>query len=287
MNRSDQNTFASIEHQQYLLEFTLTWFEVIGYDVLLQADITSGRHQTILRSYCNGVLGSRFREAMGRINPHASPGQIESALKELTKVSSLPMLQQNYLWHNCVLNGIEVASSANSAFAPATTLQLIDFTALSKNDWLVIQGFPALKEDYSHCLDLVVFVNGLPLVVFGGLFLEDREWSLRTAYSQLQEWTSNLPHFFAFNELMVVSNGLRSRIGTLTTAWKQFIAIRSTIGGKTSHLPAETQMVTLLTEVFDKRRFLEILRHFIVFSCESTGIKKRLRPHGFCNVIVP
>lgn len=260
------------------VELILTWFEALGYIALLESDIVSGRHQQILRTYQGGILGDRFRTAMARINAGVSQEAIEGVLEELATSKRGPILQENRRWHFRLLDGIETKSG--------TTLRLLDYAAPANNDWLVIHGFPVIEDEYQHCLDLAVFVNGLPLAVFGGLFLEDREWSLRTAYLQLQECKTHLPRFFSFNELMVVSNGVRFRVGTLTDEWQQLISIRSANGEK---IPCKTgsEIATFIQEVFDKRRFLEIVRHFIVFHPCRKKLRKKLRPYSFCTLQSP
>ncbi|NJR63356.1 MAG: type I restriction endonuclease subunit R [Cyanobacteria bacterium CRU_2_1] len=261
------------------VERALTWFEALGYTVLLRSDIVSGRHQTVLQSYHNGLLGDRFRQAMQRINPTVSPRQIESVFRQLTVSRPIPMLQQNRQRHLQLLNGIRIESSESRPL-----LQLIDFSNLHNNDWLVIRSFPVIEADHQHCLDLVVFVNGLPLAVFQGLHLGDEAWSLRAAYLQLQKYKAHLPQFFAWNELLVLSNGGQSRIGTLSS--ERFARIQSA-HGEEAPLTGETEIETFIQGVFDQRRFSEILQHFIVFRQNRTKLTKKLRSHSFCTVTYP
>ena len=296
MSRSPQNTtnrtrervtswLNGSKSMEPLVEHTLTWFEVLGYTALLQSDIVSGRHQAVLRSYCNGILGDRFRQAMQRINPTVTPQQIESILHQLTTTRSLSMLQQNRQWHLQLLNGIQVESSVTEYGTPVT-LELIDFSNLLNNDWLVIHSFPVIEGDYQHCLDLVIFINGLPLAVFHGLHGGDESWSIRTAYLQLQDYKDHLPKFFSFNELLVLSNGVQSRIGTLITSWKQLITIHS-VNGEDRHFAGQTEIEKLIQGVFDKRRFCEIIQYFIVFRQTRTMLTKKLISHSFCTIPTP
>lgn len=256
------------------IEKILTCFEEIGYTVLLESDIISGRHQEILRSYCNGIIGNRFRQAMARINPTVPPQQIELIYHLLTQIYIMPMMQQNRRWHLQLLASINVDASVINSHRLAA-LKLVDFSNLLNNDWLAIYSFPVIEGDYQHCLDLVVFINGLPLVVFHGIHGGDKSWSLRSAYFQLQEYKEHLPKFFSFNELLVLSNRDQSRIGTLTSQWKQFIPIHSAKGEDTP-VPEKTEIESLIQSVFHKPSFLEIIQHFIVFQQSRTKLNKRL-----------
>lgn len=114
----------------------------------------------------------------------------------------MPLLQQNRQWHLQLLHGIPVGSSTDPH--QQTTLKLVDFNTLSNNDWLVIRSFPVIEGDVQHCLDLVVFINGLPLAVFHGLHGGEEAWSLRAAYLQMQAYQSNLPKFFSLNEFLIL-----------------------------------------------------------------------------------
>jgi type I site-specific restriction-modification system R (restriction) subunit len=279
--------FHCSEFAEPMVERVLTWFEVLGYTVLLQSDIVSGRHQAVLQGFCNGILSDRFRQAMQRINPTASPQQIESLLQQLITTQTMPILQQNRRLHLQLLEGINVEADASAVdLDRLATLKLVDCANLQNNDWLVIHSFPVIESDYQHCLDLVVFINGLPLVVFHSLHTGEETWSLRTAYLQLQEYKDHLPQFFSFNELLVLSNGVQSRIGTLTNHWKGFIPIRS-VNGEDAPYRSELEVETLIQGVFDKRRFFEIIQHFIVFQQSRTKLAKKLRRHAFCTITIP
>ncbi|WP_228041764.1 type I restriction endonuclease [Planktothrix mougeotii] len=285
MNRLSQNTanrtrsaLASWPNSSKAIEpsveRTLTWFEALGYTVLLQSDIISGRHQAILRSYCHGILGERFHQTMQRINPQVSPQQIESILDQLRATRTMPLMQQNRQWHLQLLHGIRINTLLTISNKPIT-LQLLDFSNLLNNDWLVIYSFPVIEGDYQHCLDLVIFINGLPLVVFQGLHGGEESWSLRAACLRLQEYQVHLPKFFSFNELLVLSNGIQSRIGTLMNDWKQFIPIPA-INKEDVPFLGETEIEMLIQGFFDQRRFLQIVQNGIIFRQSRTKLTKKL-----------
>jgi type I restriction enzyme R subunit len=197
----------------------------------------------------------------------------------------MSLLQRNHQWHSQLLNGIPVEAPGAEQHQ-ATTLQLIDFANVQNNDWLVVHSFPVIEGDHQHCLDLVVFINGLPLAVFHGLHIGEEAWSLRAAYFQLQRYKAHLPYFFSLNELLVLTNGVQSKIGTLNASWRQFFPIQS-INGEESLLPRQTEAEILIQDVFDKRRLLEIMQHFIVFHQNRTQLTKRLCTHSFCAVPLP
>lgn len=295
MNRLPQNTVNRIESSpvswlnfsdlvEPIIEQTLTWFEVLGYTVLLQSDIVSGRHQSILQHYHNGILVDRLYPALRRINPTASQPQLDDILCQLVAPRTQPIVLQNRQWHGQLLRGLPVSSRIDSQSQPL--IQLVDFDHLLNNDWLVIRSFPVVEADHQRCLDLVVFINGLPLAVFHGWQGGGESWSLRAAYLQLQTYQVQLPQFFALNELLILSNGIQARIGTLTNSWRQFAPIRSA-NGEEIPLAGETEMEAFVQGIFDKRRFLEIIRHQIGFQQRRTNLTKKLQPYPFCTISLP
>ncbi len=264
-----------------ILEQMLGWFEELGYIVLLQSDIVSGRHQAILQNCRYGILRDRFRQAMQRINPVASPPQIESVLDQLTPARPLPILQQNQQWHLQLLDGVQVKSTCDAH--PPEALNLVDFANLSNNDWLVIHSFPVVETDYQHCLDLVVFINGLPLAVLHGLQGSGAAWSLRSTYLQLQSYQAHLPKFFALNELLILANGVQPRVGTLSSSCQQFMPIPVV---NQRDVP-ESAKREFMQSIFDRQRFFEIIRHFIVFQQVRAKLVKKLRAQTFRSAAFP
>jgi type I site-specific restriction-modification system R (restriction) subunit len=288
LNRPSKHSCLGMDRSQSIdltLEQTLSWFEELGYVVLLQSDIVSGRHQAVLQNCRYGILSDRFRQAIQRLNPELSQQQLESVLQQITASRPLPLLQQNRQWHLQLLNGVRVQSDNPH---PATA-KLIDFTQAGNNDWLVIRSFPVLEADYQHCLDLVVFVNGLPLVVLHGFQGGETAWLLRSAYLQLQTYQANLPRFFGLNELMILSNGMQARLGTISSSWKQFMPLHSDHEiHETEPLGTrEPEMKRFIYTIFTQQRLLEIIQHFIVFRQERTNLTKKLRAQSFCTLSLP
>ncbi len=259
------------------IERMLNWFEKLGYRVLLQSDIISGQHQTILRSYQNGILCDRFSNSIQKINPGVSEAQIKQVLHQFIfeqNVSSF--IQQNRQWHLQLLEGVNLKTAGVT-----TKLKILDFANPANNDWLVIYSFPVVERDYYHCLDLVIFINGIPLALFQGLHGEEQIWSLRAAYLQLQEYQEHLRKFFSFNELLVVSNGSQSRIGVSTNTWKQFIQVCSDQAEAALFL-GKTEIQALISMIFNQWSFLQIIQNYIVFRQSRTILTKKLCFHSFC-----
>lgn len=160
--------------------------------------------------------------------------------------------------------------------------RVIDFDTPDNNDWLAVNQFTVSENRHTRRPDVVLFVNGLPLVVIELKNAADEEATIWTAFNQLQTYKAELPTLFAYNALLVVSDGMEARLGTLTAGREWFKPWRTVTGQSLadSKLP---ELQVLLEGVFDKRRFLDLLRHFIVFEGDGSGVlaKKVAGYHQF------
>src|SRR5208282_3684398 len=111
--------------------------------------------------------------------------------------------------------------------------------------------------------DIVLFVNGLPLAVIELKNAADENATVRGAFKQLQTYKAEIPSLMAYNAALVISDGLDARAGTISSEWERFMPWR-TIDGRALAAPTEPQLEVLLKGMFDPRRFLDIVRHFIV-----------------------
>jgi type I restriction enzyme R subunit len=159
---------------------------------------------------------------------------------------------------------------------------LVDFDDPGNNDWLVLNQFTVEEKPHNRRPDVVVFVNGLPLAVIELKNPADEDATIWTAFNQLQTYKQQIPSLFAYNEALVVSDGLEARVGALTANREWFLPWR-TIEGEELAPPTMLQLEVLIRGVFEKRRFLDLIRHFSVFEDESGGaqVKKLAGYHQF------
>src|SRR3712207_4293224 len=176
----------------------LTLFEVIGYTVFLEADINIGRHKAQRSSDAEVVLCTRLRNALKQINPKVPCQVIETVISGLMSTHSSDLLENNRRFHKLLTDGVDVVYH-NGDRIIHDKVWLIDLSNLLSNDWLVIHGFTIVEECQSHCLDVVVFINGLPLAVIvcsNSRYEKDRLWE---AYQRLQNYQQQIPTLFFYN----------------------------------------------------------------------------------------
>jgi type I restriction enzyme R subunit len=154
-------------------------------------------------------------------------------------------------------------------------VRVVDFDDPDANDWLVVNQFTVTERSHTRRPDIVVFVNGLPLSVIELKNAADENTDVWAAFQQLQTYKQELPSLFVFNETLVASDGLVARIGTQSANRERFQPWR-TIEGEALAPPTLSELEVLIRGVFERRRFLELLRSFIVFETDGDLVIKKM-----------
>ena len=185
-----------------------------------------------------------------------------------------------------LVNGIEVDFKANDGRMVSGRVYVVDFENIENNDWLVVNQFTVEASHQNGKVnrrpDVVIFVNGLPLAVIELKNATDEKATIWSAFNQLQTYKNDIPALFHYNELLIISDGLNTRIGSVTSNKEWFLPWK-TIEGETTAPASVTQLEVLLRGVFEKRRFLDLIRYFIVFEQErgAPTLKKIAGYHQF------
>ncbi|MCC5639085.1 hypothetical protein LC593_25290 [Nostoc sp. CHAB 5844] len=274
--RPDWNLTPSVA-----VDSLLTWFEVIGYTVELEADIASGRHNTERNNETEVILSDRLRHALLRINHTISSQALKEVVRQLTAIPHTNLIENNLHFHKLLTQGIDITYSINNQKI-IDKVRLIDSSNLLNNDWLVIHPFTIIVDNHTHQLDAVIFINGLPLAVLWNLPRYEIV-TFKQAQECLQKSIQNIPTLFFYNTFLVITYGNRAGIGTLTCNSKEFLPWYSIDGEDFPH-PQETEIDVLIQGIFDKRRFLELIQHFIVFEQRGISHYKKLLRYPFCTV---
>ena len=262
-------------------EAALGWFGAIGYQVVLGGNIAPGEPAAERTTYEQVVLESRLREALRRLNPKVAQDGLEEAFRKLTLISTPKLVDANHELHDFLVNGVSVECSREDGDLSYEPVRVIDFDNPAQNDWLVVNQFTISEYGRTRRPDIVVFVNGLPLAVFELKNATSENATIWSAFQQLQTYKHEVPSFFVFNEIMVISDGLQARLGTLSSESERFLPWR-TIEGEELAPPTMLQLEVLIRGVFEPRRFLDLLRYFIVYENDGEeDIKKMAGYHQF------
>ncbi|MDI3317843.1 MAG: type I restriction endonuclease subunit R [Bacillota bacterium] len=252
-----------------LEEAALEWLESLGWQVQHGPEIAPGAPGGERPDYDRVVLEQRVRATLKRLNPELSPEALEDAFRKLTRPEGATLEARNRAAHRMLVDGVTVEYRADDGGIRGAQARVLDFERPEANDWLAVNQF-AVKEKRPHRADVVLFVNGLPLAVVELKNPADEQATVWTAYHQIQTYKEDVPSLFTYNEALVISDGLQARIGSLTADRDRFMRWR-VISGEDVADASLTELEVALRGVFDKRRFLQIIRDFIVFEDRGGG----------------
>lgn len=253
----------------------------LGYQVLYGPNI--GAEGTGEReSYHEVVLVSRLREALARINPHIPGSAIDEVAGKVRRTSGATLLLDNKDFHSLIKNGVTTEYRNASGEIKSDLVQLFDFDNPLQNEFLAINQFTIIEGEINRRPDIILFVNGLPLVVIELKNVADAKADVKAAFNQIQTYKREIPSLFRFNELCVISDGIDAQIGTISANFERFMTWKTIDGEKeVGNVP---MLEVLLRGVFAPVHLLDIVRNYIVFERndnEKSFIKKTAAYHQY------
>jgi type I restriction enzyme, R subunit len=251
-------------------EAALAWFEGLRYTVLHGPDIALGEAAAERSDYREVVLPQRLQDALARLNPDLPADSLEDAFRKVTRPALPSLVGNNRAFHKMLVEGVEVEYRRGDGTIRGAAARLIDFDNPDNNDWLVVNQFTVTEGQHERRPDIVVFVNGLPLAVIELKNAADENATIWSAFNQLQTYKEQIGSLFVFNEAMVISDGLKARIGSLTAEYERFMRWR-TVDGRELAPDTKPQLEVLIPGVLERRRFLDLIRHFAVFDDNGSG----------------
>jgi type I restriction enzyme R subunit len=256
----------------------LSWLGELEYSVLHGPEIAPGELAAERAGFGETVLAERLRAALRKLNPTLPAEALEEAFRKVTA----SLIANNRAFHRMLVDGITVECRRKDESIGAEIVRLIDFDDPDANDWLAVNQFTVIEGQHNRRPDTVVFINGLPLGVIELKNAADENADIWAAFNQLQTYKQQIPSLFVHNAVLVISDGTEARIGTISADRERFMPWR-TIEGETIAPASMPQLEVLLRGVFDKRRFLDLIRHFIVFEDDggTSVIKKMAGYHQF------
>lgn len=244
-------------------KFAIELLERQGYQYIYAPDIAPDSDTPERERFEDVLLLERLRKAVGRINPDIPADAREDAIRQVRRLNSPELISNNEAFHRMLTEGINVSYRKDGADR-GDLVWLVDFKDPENNDFLVANQFTVVENDKNKRPDIILFVNGLPLVVIELKNPADENATVRSAFRQFQTYKQTIPSLFAYNGFMVISDGLEARSGSLSAGFTRFMAWKSSDGrGEAS--PLIGQLETLIKGMLEKTTLLDILRHFIVF----------------------
>ncbi len=259
-------------------EAALAWLEALGYAVLHGPNIAAGEAaaERADPSYRDVVLEDRLRAALARLNPELPPEALDDARRKLLRNDLPSLLERNRALHKMLVDGVTVEYRRADGSIGGAQARVIDFEVPGNNDWLAVNQFTVAEGQHRLRPDNVLFVNGLPLAVLELKNAADENATTTGAIQQLTTYQAQIPALFASNAVLVASDGTEARIGAVG-AGKEWFKPWRTVTGDEEAKRSVTELQVLLEGVFERYRFLQLLRHFVVFEDEGGGkVTKKL-----------
>ncbi|OQX09447.1 MAG: DEAD/DEAH box helicase [Thiothrix lacustris] len=244
-------------------DFAIKLFERQGYTYIHAPDIAPDSETPERSNYADVFLSGRLEQAIKRINPKLPANALQNALKEVQRINSPELLTNNETIHRLLTEGVPV-STQKDGDERGERVWLIDFNHPDNNEFVVANQLTVIENHQNKRPDLVLFINGLPLVVIELKNATDENATLKAAYQQLETYKYTIPSLFNTNAFLVISDGLEAKAGSLSAGFTRFMTWKSADGkAEASHLVS--QLETLILGMLNKHTLLDLLRHFIVF----------------------
>jgi type I restriction enzyme R subunit len=244
-------------------EFTIKLLEHLGYEYIYAPNIAHDGESPERTSYEEVLLLDRLRESIRRINPTIPLEIQDEAVKELNRIHSPELITNNENFHRMLTEGIKVTYQ-NDGNERGDLVWLIDFNTPENNEFIVANQFTVVEDGINKRPDVVLFVNGIPLVVLELKNAADEKATIKTAFNQIQTYKSTVPTLFTYNAFTIISDGLEAKAGTISAGMSRFMSWKSA-DGKEEASNLVSQLETLITGMLNKETLLDLIRHFVVF----------------------
>ncbi|MCC5655032.1 type I restriction endonuclease subunit R [Nostoc sp. XA013] len=255
-----KSTLTEDEIEQYQLQL----LQNLGYSYSNGYDIQPEGIKQERETFGEVILKHRLPQAISRINPTIPHDAQYQAQREIFNIASSDLLNNNEIFHKYLTEGITVEYQKNGE-TRGEPVKLIDWEHPENNEFLAVNQFTIIEDNHNHRPDIVLFINGLPLVVIELKNAANEKANLNAAYNQLQTYKRRIPSLFTYNALLVISDGLSARAGSLTAGFNRFSTWKNPTGENQIN-----ELEILTNGLLNKQTLLDLIRHFTVFEKSKT-----------------
>lgn len=248
----------------------LETLQELGWSCLQGSVIAPDGSAPERRSFGDVILVGRLEAAVARINADAPEAARNEAIRRVLTGELPSLVEENRRIHKLLTEGVDVEYRADNGKTAATKIWLVDLERTDVNDWLAVNQFVVVQNRANRRPDLALFVNGLPLAVLELKNAAAHNATIADAYNQLQTYLHQIPGLFSTNAVLVTSDGMQARIGSITANAERFMPWRTVNGEDFAHR-GTPELETLLRGVFTRANLLALIRDFIVFGDKGEG----------------
>ena len=260
----------------------LEWLEGLGWKAAHGPDIAPNAVGSERADYGEVILETRLRGALDRLNPDVPAEALDDAFRRVIRPEGSTLETRNRAFHRMLVDGVTVEYRSAGGAVRGAQVSILDYENPADNDWLAVNQFTVVDGEHERRPDIVLFANGLPLGLIELKNPADEKATVWTAWNDIQTYKAELSNLFAFNVVLIASDGVGARIGTLTAGREWFKPWR-TIDGETLADPHLPQLQVMLEGMCERNRFLTLVQDFIVFEDDGSGklAKKLAGYHQF------
>lgn len=258
----------------------LGWLGELGYTHLYGPDMSPDSDNLERESYRDVLLTQRLRAAIARLNPQIPLAAREDAVRQVQELGVPAQLSANRLFHRLLIGGVPVQYQQDGE-TRGDFVRLIDWANVRGNEWLAVNQFTIQGPKHTRRPDVILFVNGLPLVLLELKNPADLNADLWKAFDQLQTYKEQIPDLLQYNEILVISDGSEARMGSLSADAERFMNWRTIDGERLDPLGQFNELETLLRGVMAPEMLLDYLRYFVLFEDDGRLMKKIAGYHQF------
>ncbi len=238
------------------------WDYVFGPDI---APDSENKHERVAlrKSYEDVLIFDILKRSLKRINPNVPEEAIDYAIKQLTYINTPDLIANNEIFHRMLTEGVKI-TYRKGGIEKDDLLWLVDFDNPANNNFFVVNQFKVIENNIMKIPDVVLFINGIPMIVMELKNPASENATVKSAYNQIQTYKRTIPSLFTYNEILIISDGLEAKVGSLSSEFNHF-KVWKTLDGKTEAFRHTSQIEVIANALLNKKTLLDYIRFFVVF----------------------
>lgn len=243
--------------------FAIETLESLGWEYIHGLAIAPGAEQAERENFEQVILIDRLRKQLAVINPDIPGTALEQAIQKVLGLYSPDLIANNEEFHQFLIEKVKIPYQQDG-YQRSYEVALIDFDDIENNEFLVVNQFTVVENNQNKRPDILLFVNGIPLVVIELKNAADEKATVRSAFEQIQTYKAIIPSLFNYNAVCVISDGHEAKAGSLSAEFSRFMTWK-TVDGKKEASRFVPQLETLIKGMLNRATLLDLVRNFIVF----------------------